>query len=181
MPPLGSVACAYADDSTPMERSAAACASHRLIPRNIGGIHEPVPPRSKSAEERVARRRWRKCPAPRGAAYPSTTAAAAWPGGRTAGCRTRARIRCRREFAGPWPSPSGRSGNRIDLPSVPVWPRHDHRSGSRLPSVSMCGPDPGRIGWTTRQVGFDQGVSLNRLSTGPSVPQDTRVIDAVAR
>jgi len=43
------------------------------------------------------------------------------------------------------------------------------------------GPHPGRIGWTTGQVGLDQGVSLNRLSTGPSAPQDTRVIDAVAK
>jgi hypothetical protein len=32
-----------------------------------------------------------------------------------------------------------------------------------------------------RQVGLDHGVSLNRLSTGPLAPQDTRVIEAVAR
>jgi len=33
----------------------------------------------------------------------------------------------------------------------------------------------------TSQVGRDHGVSLNRLSTGPLAPQDTRVIDAVAK
>ena len=31
------------------------------------------------------------------------------------------------------------------------------------------------------QVGRDHGVSLNRLRTGPLAPQDTRVIDAVAK
>ena len=52
--------------------------------------------------------------------------------------------------------------------------------GAEKRATASC-TGPGRVGWTTRQVGLDQGVSLNRLSTGPSVPQDTRVIDAVAR